>query len=201
MLTHMQWPTINGEKPHTLQYGSRQWCQPIVTMHHLSAEEVASIWTFEQERGFESGTMRFKTLYGAFLARQLQPRRDDWDNLSMDLYYLNASTPRSEKDGDVKFEDWEVEKSNKKNWRLSTEEEVAYESIESCERACETMGDCMQWKYTPGLCILDKRASLGRPANKQTSNGRQWMSGWQVERIKNWADEHRCEDVVQWPMP
>jgi hypothetical protein len=170
-------------------------------MHHLSAEEVASVWAFEQDRGFDSDVMRFKTLYDAFLSRQLQPRRDDWDNLSSDHYYLNASAPRSEEPGAATLEDWEVEKSGKKKWQLSIEEQVAHDNVESCGRACETKEDCMQWKYTDGLCILDTRASLGRPATKQTSNGRQWTSGWQVERIRSWADEHRCDGDVRWPMP
>ncbi|CAJ2512082.1 Uu.00g077070.m01.CDS01 [Anthostomella pinea] len=36
------WPTINGEKPHTIPFRSQQWCQPIVTMHHMDPEEMSS---------------------------------------------------------------------------------------------------------------------------------------------------------------
>lgn len=62
----MQWPTINGEKPHSLPYARNQWCQPLVTMHHASAEEVSEIYAFEKERNF-SHPMRIKDMYHRFI--------------------------------------------------------------------------------------------------------------------------------------
>ena len=44
------WPMINGEKPTTLPFGSQHWCQPVMTMHHLTPEEVSSFWQYEQQR-------------------------------------------------------------------------------------------------------------------------------------------------------
>lgn len=44
------WPMLNGEKPLTLPYGRNQWCQPVLTMHHATAEEVSEVWNFEQLR-------------------------------------------------------------------------------------------------------------------------------------------------------
>lgn len=44
------WPMINGEKPSTLPYGPGHWCEPILTMHHMNAEEISSVWQFEQTR-------------------------------------------------------------------------------------------------------------------------------------------------------
>lgn len=43
-------PMFNGEKPSTLPYGPGHWCQPLLTMHHVSPEDVAMIWQFEQMR-------------------------------------------------------------------------------------------------------------------------------------------------------
>ena len=42
------WPLFNGEKPSTLPYGPGHWCEPILTMHHMNAEEISSVWQFEQ---------------------------------------------------------------------------------------------------------------------------------------------------------
>ena len=44
------WPLLNGEKPNTLLFAHNHWCQPVLSMHHLTAEEVAMVWNFEQER-------------------------------------------------------------------------------------------------------------------------------------------------------
>ncbi|KAK0389952.1 hypothetical protein NLU13_3525 [Sarocladium strictum] len=205
------WPTINGEKPHTLQYDSHQWCQPIATMHHLTAEEVFSIWTFEQRRGFDAEPMRFKDLYQEFLSPHLQTRRDDWDNLASDLIYINNTAAAERKALEeakeeiddkkyLKFEDWEIEKSVKKFWKLSEDEEVAYLSADNCEKACATMSDCMQWKYKTGLCTLDKRASMGRPL-KEKDEKKKLKSGWIADRIREWAEKEECHGNVKWPSP
>lgn len=44
------WPMFNGEKPLTLPYGKNHWCQPLITMHHMTAQEVSQVWTYEQLR-------------------------------------------------------------------------------------------------------------------------------------------------------
>jgi hypothetical protein len=44
------WPQVNGEKPVTLEFGVKQWCQPIVTMHHIMPRERSAIFEFEQAR-------------------------------------------------------------------------------------------------------------------------------------------------------
>ena len=52
------WPMLNGEKPITLPFSKRQWCQPVVTMHHMTAQEVSQVWNFEQERKTQGITVR-----------------------------------------------------------------------------------------------------------------------------------------------
>ena len=52
------WPMLNGEKPNTLPFSKRQWCQPIITMHHMTAQEVSQVWNFEQERKAQGITVR-----------------------------------------------------------------------------------------------------------------------------------------------
>jgi hypothetical protein len=44
------WPQLNGEKPSTLAFGSILWCQPVITMHHITPRERSSIFEFEQAR-------------------------------------------------------------------------------------------------------------------------------------------------------
>jgi hypothetical protein len=44
------WPMFNGEKPLTFPFSKSHWCQPIITMHHLTAQEVSQVWNFDQQR-------------------------------------------------------------------------------------------------------------------------------------------------------
>ena len=51
-----RWPMLQAEKPASIPFGPgpdngvRHWCQPIVTMHHISPDEVSRLWEFEQQR-------------------------------------------------------------------------------------------------------------------------------------------------------
>jgi hypothetical protein len=44
------WPQLNGEKPSTMAFGSVLWCQPVITMHHITPRERSAIFEFEQSR-------------------------------------------------------------------------------------------------------------------------------------------------------
>jgi hypothetical protein len=50
------WPILQGEKSSTIPFGggldngARHWCQPVVTMHHISASEVSEVWQYELKR-------------------------------------------------------------------------------------------------------------------------------------------------------
>lgn len=49
-------PMLRGERQNTLRFGpgryigERYWCQPLITMHHVTPDDVSSIWQFEQQR-------------------------------------------------------------------------------------------------------------------------------------------------------
>jgi hypothetical protein len=179
-------------------------------MHHLTAEETAAVWSYDKQRGFDSEPMRIKNLFHQFMEPRLQDRRSDWDNLSSDMYYLNATAAeevlakeeKKEKLGpdELKFDKGDIDRSKGKNWHLSIDEEVAFVNVASCERACLTKPDCMQWKYKPGLCMLDKRASIGRPKIEREDKYKM-TSGWMVDRIKEWAEKKECNGKVTWPKP
>lgn len=43
-------PVINGEKLKRFNFGPELWCTPVVTMHHITSEEVQEMWDFESHR-------------------------------------------------------------------------------------------------------------------------------------------------------
>lgn len=60
------WPSIQGEAPSTLPFGpgpgdnGEYWCQPLVTMHHVSPDDVARMWEIEQARPNQEVCLLFK---------------------------------------------------------------------------------------------------------------------------------------------
>ena len=61
------WPMLNGEKPLTVPFTEAHWCAPILTMHHMTAQEVSQVWNFEQQRKADGNHVRTCTLYASWL--------------------------------------------------------------------------------------------------------------------------------------
>ncbi|KAI0473248.1 glycosyltransferase family 31 protein [Xylariaceae sp. FL0804] len=121
------WPMINGEKPSTLPYGPGHWCEPILTMHHMNAEEISTVWQFEQTRKTDRILM-MKDLYESLIKPKMQISREDWDNLSDDVCYVNP-------DPDAPTDDWARERlRNMDEW--NDVEKEAWMSPDHCAKVC-----------------------------------------------------------------
>ncbi|XDG03594.1 hypothetical protein ABKA04_003209 [Annulohypoxylon sp. FPYF3050] len=194
------WPTINGENPYTIPYSSREWCHPLVTMHHMNTEEVSSFWRFEKQF-YESNetsypTLRFKDIYHEFVAPKLKSKRNDWDNMSDDVVYLDPN--RGER-----FLPWQRERDRLKKLQYQLHvpdiEMNAYKSFEDCGKLCKSVNNCFQFTYHAGACIYSRSFKLGKPTMKTDKEEDRWISGWEVERIQKWVEEQgQCGDPV-WP--
>lgn len=44
------WPMCQGEPPATIPFGEQHWCQPVVTMHHATPEDISNIWRMQRHR-------------------------------------------------------------------------------------------------------------------------------------------------------
>ncbi|KAF2501257.1 hypothetical protein BU16DRAFT_546567 [Lophium mytilinum] len=77
------WPLINGEKVSTLRFGPEQWCEPIITLHHLSDKDVGDLWDWEMKRN-STTPLLFEELYGAIVEPSITPIAYNWTNMSED---------------------------------------------------------------------------------------------------------------------
>ncbi|KAL6864125.1 glycosyltransferase family 31 protein [Trichoderma novae-zelandiae] len=186
------WPTINGEKPFTIPYSEEEWCQPITTMHHVGSEELSRLYAFERERNF-AFPMRIKDLYHQFVAPQLVPIRPDWDNMSDDVFYLDMSSSSDLLD--------EEQLSRVKTEELSGLEMMAHLSFDSCRAACQADDECLQYRFHDGICGFGRRIIHGQPKSKEDHILQRWMSGWDVDKIEAWVQEHNsCDENIDWPL-
>ncbi|KAF4629430.1 hypothetical protein G7Y89_g8721 [Cudoniella acicularis] len=75
-------PTINGEVPDTAPYSSGHWCQPLVTMHHISPAEAHRLWKFEQKRVDRTAPLTYSELFKDLIFDTIPDSLTDWDNMS-----------------------------------------------------------------------------------------------------------------------
>lgn len=189
-----QWPTINGEKPATLPFGPSHWCHPVVTMHHMNAEEINSFWHFERKQTRKQTTrpLLLRDIYDEFLAPHLNETRADWDNLADNRFYL---------DPERKWSDWQL-KRTKKAEEYNEQEKKAHKSFEDCGAACKSLGagDCFRYKYVDGACSISNAFIMGKPVKPADDDKDRTMSGWDMDKIKAWiAEQPPCSDDVKWP--
>ncbi|KAK3988818.1 hypothetical protein QBC44DRAFT_342990 [Cladorrhinum sp. PSN332] len=194
------WPTINGEKPATLPFGPNHWCHPIVTMHHMNAEEINTFWHFERKRMVADSRankvqpITIKDIYDEFLKPKLNESREDWDNNADNTFYLDLSDPKH------KWEDWQINRLKSKE-KLNDFEKKAHLSFKDCANACKSLGtnECFQYRYQQGSCSISKAFLLGHPVRKPDHEKDRVYSGWDVDKINKWASEQKSCDELKWP--
>ncbi|KAH7026198.1 family 31 glycosyltransferase [Microdochium trichocladiopsis] len=191
------WPMFNGEKPSTLPYGPGHWCEPIFTMHHVNAEEISTTWLYEKTR-ISNEPILIRDLYEGLVAPKMVEMRQDWDNLSDDVCYVNPD-PEAQKAAEGYQRD-----RQKKPGELNSVEKEAWKSWENCAKVCahgdnEKSNDlsevslakkrnreCFQYRWNKEVCCVSKSFKLGEPKEKSDKTKDRWMSGWYLKGINDW---------------
>ncbi|KAI0534980.1 hypothetical protein GGR58DRAFT_480810 [Xylaria digitata] len=204
------WPMINGEKPTTLPYGRGHWCEPILTMHHMNAEEISTVWQFEQTRKTDRVLM-IKDLYDSLIAPKMKKTRENWDNASDDVCYINPDPDAQDR------ADGQARDRQRKQDEMSEVEKVAWKSPENCAKVCESeisandAGDkekrlnrnCFQYRWHDEVCCTSKSFKLGEPKSKPSDDNSKakWTSGWYLEGIQDWIDAMGECTKPAWKIP
>ncbi|OAL52482.1 hypothetical protein IQ07DRAFT_585652 [Pyrenochaeta sp. DS3sAY3a] len=110
------------------------------------------------------------------------------------LEFQKADSEDSDSSPDKKMKK-RADKKEPLDWdKLAETFKDAGDNSERCQRACEQVDDCLQWRYTTkgdGECHLGKVLRLGQKAE----GDEKWTSGWLVERVKKVAGEWECKEV------
>ncbi|MCJ1310355.1 hypothetical protein MMC25_004019 [Agyrium rufum] len=185
------WPLLNGEKPNTFPYAQNHWCQPIMTMHHLSAQEVSLVWEFEQEkkRNGDNKPLIFMDIFNHFVLPHLRSTRKNWSNLAGDFVLRAPEDPSKEDDENNKF-------GGRKWSELSETMRSSPESPEKCAAACEEDRECMEWQHHDRECSLGRSVKFG--GVKTQTDGKEWVSGWMMDRIGAMREKLGTCEKVDW---
>ena len=80
------WPMFNGEKPVSMPFNREQWCEAIITLHHVQADEHDAMKAWETTRHDPSTPLNFEKLFG-FIQSKIAAQVDDWSNMSEDITF------------------------------------------------------------------------------------------------------------------
>ncbi|KAH7317766.1 hypothetical protein BKA65DRAFT_515163 [Rhexocercosporidium sp. MPI-PUGE-AT-0058] len=86
------WPTINGETQSTIPFAEDHWCQPLVTLHHISPPEAEQLGSFEAKRKDKSSPVTYEELFNNLVSDLIPDQLADWDNLSKDGIIPNIAS-------------------------------------------------------------------------------------------------------------
>ncbi|KAF4343933.1 glyco n-acetylgalactosamine 3-beta-galactosyltransferase 1 [Fusarium beomiforme] len=136
---------FNGVVHWKFGFSKENWCVPLLSWHKAHSRDVARY--YELEKSWDN---QKPLLHGDFFKRIIYPnldkRREWWDNLSglFEITSGNSNSPPA----------------------LGSKYDVglwvnAWKSVGSCEAACESWDECMQWSYTDDLCRLDDKLLMG----------------------------------------
>jgi hypothetical protein len=88
------------------------------------------------------------------------------------------------KDWDNTDEDWKIYPYNNKK--------ASFASFEQCAAACEADKLCFQFVFHGTTCALSHTIRLGRERLEEQEGAEQYISGWNIERIRSWTAETKC---------
>ncbi|BDD59102.1 hypothetical protein MPDQ_001230 [Monascus purpureus] len=155
------WPMMQTSRvweidPFTDGYGRRPWCHPVVSFHHMNADDIKTMWRFEQdwfqqnkftpilhENIFQNLTNNFLSLVSSSSALPYA-KKEDWDNFSQNSRLMSTSpTP----------------------------------TFTDCAQKCAENKDCLQFSYEGGNCSIAN--SVLRGVDRSGIE-----SGWMMDRIQ-----------------
>lgn len=89
------WPMFNGEKPVTVRFGRQQWCEAILTLHHMSVDDFAGLERWESSSlRTPSKPITFEELF-TYIEPSLRDRAEDWTNKSEDVIHRGNHASKS----------------------------------------------------------------------------------------------------------
>lgn len=152
-----------------------------------------------------------KDLYDSLIAPKMQKTRENWDNTSDDVCYLNPD-PNAQERADGHARD-----RQKKDDEMSEIEKEAWKSPENCAKVCESEisnedsdnkekrlnRNCFQYRWHDEVCCTSRSFKLGEPKPKPQNDDSKakWTSGWYMEGIQDWIDAMgECTEPA-WKIP
>lgn len=187
MLNGQRVEHVNGFQGDTywdMEMWPHLWCEPVVTMHHITAREIEVVWEYERVKRLQGRNVTFAELYRDFYLPFMATEKKDWDNraeqhsISEQQDFDNGIMP-SDKGGS---------------------EKRPYEDAEACRQHCESDPDCLSFRLRrdPRECQTASYFRFGRAAHSwlkstEKKNTLGMVSGWMIDRIRDLRARSTCD--------
>lgn len=179
---------FQGERPREILFDSDNWCQPVLSFHHLKPEEVQ--WLSKIESDIRQNKSNDQTVLYADVFDRILPH-------SLATALEEASTGGNQSNAVVlnpTQEHWEAFSSNDRGVERGKRAGEAQE----CKKQCLDSTECTAWFWikvtdedADGDCyLLDGAVKIGKPYEGAGSR----TSGWVGERITRFKAHNVCKD-------
>lgn len=184
------WPMFNGEVPTAVSFGKDLWCEPVISLHHLSGEDMQDLWQWIEKWKHRTTSMvgsSFSLDFQPFFPRKIAASRTislttkQQPFLFKDLFQYVAPQIISSR------KDWDGIHDSMKIFPRYT---ASHTSFENCKAACERDNSCFQFVYDGTTCALSNHIRLG--GKRPPEENRAYRSGWMIERIRDWTTKTHC---------
>lgn len=166
-------PNFNGEPPYMIEFDKDKMCQPLITLHHMRAQDVGDYWNFEREHAKPGQYILFADAYEYFVAPHLRDERLDWDNLGGNQGELI----------DIE-KDWEEAKNN--GTKVPSH-------FDRCKASCRGKDDCVQWRTHKEECRISTHTQLGWKVPVSYDDNETYKSGWFMDRVNDLRTALPCK--------
>lgn len=180
------WPMFNPHPVHGVPFNEGHWCQPVISMHKLSLEDMAGLARWENQRGRKVSRSSWPSL----VCHQQLTLTFQLPLLYADLFeYTRLSTLDYKTDWDNG--DWG-------GWQEPAQS-PGHRSVEACATACHEHPHCFSYTYVhSGHCVFVPSMRLG--AQKPATEDMTLSAGWDMEKIRQFQNSHKCQRP-QWVKP
>ncbi|KAG6003278.1 hypothetical protein E4U21_002205 [Claviceps maximensis] len=184
------WPMFNPHPLHGIPFSDLYWCQPVLTLHKTSPQDMHSLWRWEYAQRALHRPMLYADVWR--LQHPSEPSLlDNWDNGDWDRWDPPAEALINTAEACEQY-CRQQERCMQWSWRGGDEKRcIPMSSIRyGTARTPEYMDEG------------DRRETIPQEALDQKTNRRRvdYKSGWMDARFKEWREQRTCEEV-RWVGP
>jgi hypothetical protein len=162
------------------------WCDPLVTLHHISAREIEVFWEYERVKRLQGRNMTFSEVYKDFYLPFMTANKENWDNRA------EQSTVSEQHDRDNG-----IMPSDKGGHEVRP-----YENVQACRKHCESDSECLSFRLRrePRECQTASYFRFGHATRtwiKKTHSAPDMVSGWMIDRIRDIRARSSCDEASE----
>lgn len=185
------WPMFNGEIPATVSFGRHTWCEPVISLHHLSGEDMQRLWLWIED-------WKAKTMSKVSLTTLHNPTSSLYESRALQKHTLTKiQHPLLFKDLfdyiaphlTAALEHWD---NTHESMKIFPTKKASHTSFGHCSIACEADRLCFQFVYDGKKCALSHHIRLGGRRSPEETGTQRYVSGWNLDRIQDWTTSNDC---------